>query len=188
MTAGRLLTDLGDFAVAAPAAALMAVWLWTEVDRSLSLVFAGCFAGLVAVVSALKIVAGAAAPSYVGQVWGVSTGAPSGHVALASLVYGGGALVLLRFARGASRIAGVSLGVAAVLTVAVTRVTQRHHTLGDVAAGLIVGAAFTWLFARTLTAAPHPQAPRTAWLLTALVAAPALVLASGLRMPSTAFL
>jgi len=80
----------------------------------------------------------------------LSQGAPSGHAAFATIVYGSLAAVLVVLdGRPVARLAAV-LCAAVIAIVAVTRVTLIMHTAGDVIAGFAVGGIGVFVFARAL--------------------------------------
>ena len=167
----------------------IAVWLWAAIGRSLALTFAACVAGLVLASAALKMIAGVFAPPYSpDHLLRLSPGAPSGHVALAGIVYGAPALVFLRRGQGAGRWIGAGVCAGAIAIVSLTRVTLHHHTVGDVTAGAALAAVAIAVFDRRLSAGEARPVLRTAPLLALIVFVAAVMLLSGARLPSTRFL
>ena len=67
--------------------------------------------------------------------------APSGHMALATVVYGSAALFFRNAGRTVNAVLGQAACVAVILIVGVTRVTLGCHSVADVLGGLAVGGA-----------------------------------------------
>ncbi len=179
-------SDLGDTVSALASAAVIAVWAWRCVSRPSAAAFLVSLAALIGVVIGLKLLAGAyaAAPDQT-PAFAFSTGAPSGHAALASFVYGSAALFCRRAGRGGLAAVSPLLLAAVVAAVAATRVTLGFHTIADVMAGLLVGGLFLLLIDRVLRAqAVRPTQPVGA-LLTVLLLAAGLVALLGVKLPST---
>ncbi|WP_304171048.1 phosphatase PAP2 family protein [Phenylobacterium aquaticum] len=189
MHAARLITDLGDLFPATAVAAVVFAWCWARLDRPTAMTFAICFVGTAVVDTVLKIGAGQVFP-YPDELslFQFSSGAPSGHAALATVVYGAAILLFALTCRGAVAALGVVVTTLALLAVLVTRVTLRTHTIPDVAAGVAVAAGFLFLFDRVRARRGHPRGEGAASLLTGMVLAGAFALLSGVRISSDMFL
>jgi len=107
---------------------------------------------------------------------------PSGHAASAPLVYGGLLFALLPGRAG--RAAGLVLGLAIGIGIAVTRLALDQHTLPDVVAGGAIGVAGMVVLYVTLG---HP--PEAFRRLAAIGLAGAVLIGfHGLRLPSEGWL
>src|ERR1700733_2864996 len=93
------LTDLGNLAVVGPAAIVCWYWLLRRWDVAIALRFLWAFTATFAAVCGLKVISRLVGDSLVGTPFALSTGAPSGHMAMTTLVYGGMAVLLLRLDR-----------------------------------------------------------------------------------------
>lgn len=189
MTLWRTLSDLGDTVNALASAGVIAIWCWRMVNRLSAGAFVAGLAALMAAVVGLKLISAtyAAAPDQTAP-FALSTGAPSGHAALASFIYGSAALLCLRAGRGALAAVSPLLLVAVIATVAATRVTLGFHTVADVVAGVLVSAVPLLLVDRALRAqAVRPSVP-TAALLTGLLVVASVTAVCGVRLPSTVLL
>jgi len=179
-------SNLGDLFAAGCVAAVVALWCWAKLNRLLAAVFAACFVGAVGAAIALKMIAATYAPSLAdaGR-FALSQGAPSGHAACATVVYGAAGLLFFRAGRGPVERAGLIYCLAVIAAVCITRITLRTHTMGDVAAGVAVSLAFLALFDRALHVQLRPAtAVSMAPLLSAMMVAALLALASGVRITS----
>jgi membrane-associated phospholipid phosphatase len=133
------ITNLGNLAVVGPAAVL--IWVWLARHRGLRAAIryqwpvAACFA----VTVALKLASRESGGCLQGTLLELSTGAPSGHMAMSTVVYGGVALMLLRRGPEPINLLTALLVIATLIGVAVTRVILHTHTPADVAAGLLIG-------------------------------------------------
>ena len=182
------ITSLGDLAVVGPAAVL--VWLWLAYHRGLRAAIryqwpvAVCFVLTVA----LKMVSRATGGSLQGTPFELSTGAPSGHMSMSTVVYGGVALMLLR--RGPEPVSLLTflLVVMTLTGVAVTRVTLHAHTLADVAAGLLIGGACAIWAGQVAEVPAHETARDVAQLVILVVGIVLLMHLSGFRFDSAAIL
>jgi membrane-associated phospholipid phosphatase len=183
-------TSLGDLFPGGCVAAGVTLWCWSKLNRLLALVFAFCFGGAVASAFALKLVAIAYAPPLEdADRFMLSQGAPSGHAACATVVYGCAAVIFAKVWRGAAALTGLAWCLGVIAVVCVTRLTLRDHTVADVAAGVAVGLAFAALFERAAQAQIKPApAPRASGLLIVMIVIALLALASGVRISSTKFL
>jgi len=147
----ELLTDFGNTLVASAAALIILAWLWGRLGWVSGLAFLVCFVGVIGAVAGLKFMAYDLRPP-VGEtsILGLSQGAPSGHTAVAAIVYGClAAILVIADRRPPAWIAGL-LCVVVVVAVAITRVTLIRHTIGDVIAGLLVASVGVGVFARAL--------------------------------------
>jgi undecaprenyl-diphosphatase len=188
MIAERLVTDLGDLLGVSVVAAVLTIWCWRQLDRLTAAVFILTYAADVVVTTGLKtIAAGMNPPPPELDPLGLSSGAPSGHVALTVVVYGSAALLFAHATRGWAAATGVIACVCVIAGVAVTRVTTGAHTIGDVLAGAAVGGAILALPVTVLRTRPPQRAGSGHWLLAAMTLAAAVMLSSGLRMPSGDF-
>lgn len=189
MSPARLITDLGDLFPASAVAAVVFGWCWSKLDRLTAMAFAVCFMGTVLVDTVLKLGAGQLFPYPDGlSLFQLSSGAPSGHAALATMVYGGAIVLFAGTCRGASAVAGVLLSALALAAVLVTRVTLHTHTVADVAAGVVVAGLFVLLFDRVRARRDHPRGDSGPALLAGMVLVGAFALISGVRISSTMFL
>jgi undecaprenyl-diphosphatase len=185
MTAAWLVTDLGDLFVASAAGLAIVVWAWINLGRMTALAFWTCHAATFGLVTLIKLWTGRNLPQP-DQVplWAPSAGAPSGHAAMAAIVYGCAAAIFLKAGRGPLAAVGAALSILAIVLVAVTRVTLHTHSAADVAAGLAVAGGFVALFAKVLAVQVQDQAPQMGGLAASLLIVTALALASRLRISS----
>ena len=185
----QLATDLGNAFVAFCVALAFAAWLWTRMSRLLAFTFGACFVAAAAATTGLKLVShellGAVSDT---PILALSKGAPSGHAALASVVYGSAAMVFLNASRRPVGLLGYAWCVLVIGLVAVTRVTLVRHTAGDVIAGLVVGGLGAFVFRRALRWQGPARPILTGDLLLAMVVVATLALASGVRLSSTHFI
>jgi membrane-associated phospholipid phosphatase len=185
----ELLSDFGNALVASAAALIILAWLWRRLGWVAGLVFLVCLAGMVGSVIGLKFMAYDLRPP-VGEtsILSLSQGAPSGHTAFATFVYGGMAAILATAdRRPGAWIAGL-LCIAVVAAVAITRVTLTRHTIGDVLAGLAVGGIGVGLFARALVVQLQGRRLRAIAPFVAVMVVTVTLLASGLRLNTLALL
>lgn len=188
MTLAQLVTDLGDLLVASAAAAVVLLWMRAAFDRVTATVFAAAFLGSAALVTLLKLISAEmfSAPHGAGLLE-LSSGAPSGHAALALAAYGSAAVLFRRVAGGVLSLLGQLVCGLAVAGVAVTRVTLDTHSAADVLAGLAVAAPAVLMVALVTRRRPaRPGAAAAArGFAVALAAATLVLLVSGARLPST---
>lgn len=189
MSPARLITDLGDLFPATAVAAVIFAWCWTKLDRLTAMAFAVCFAGTVVVDTVLKLFAGQMFPyPDDASMFQFSSGAPSGHAALATLVYGVAIVLFAWTCRGLAAALGGLVAALALAVVLVTRVTLRTHTIADVVAGVAVAGLFVVLFDRVRARRDHPRGDGAPLLLAGMVFAGAFALLSGVRISSSMFL
>lgn len=179
-------TELGNLAVVGPAAFM--VWLWLSHRRGPAAAwrFLWPVATVFALTILLKMVSRDMGGSFAGTPFMLSEGAPSGHVGMSTVVYGGVTLMLLR--RGVEPIGVLAcLLTAMTLTgIAITRVTLHAHTPADVAAGFVLGGVCAVWAARQAEVPAREPVHRVAELVLLLVVVVALMEFSGLRFDSAA--
>jgi undecaprenyl-diphosphatase len=148
--------------------------------------FAAPLLGAFLVTLALKAVAAWAGWPMRAPMALLSYTAPSGHAGMSAAVYGGAALLATRGMPGPAALVirgGVAL---VVVMVAVSRLVLTVHGLGDVVAGLAIGAiAADWAARATPT---HPAALWPGRMLLLLGGVAAAMLGSGLRFESARWL
>lgn len=189
MSPARLITDLGDLFPATAVAAVVFGWCWAKLDRLMAMSFAVCFMGAAIVDTVLKFGAAQMFPYPDGlSLLQLSSGAPSGHAALATMVYGAAIVLFAGTCRGLSAAAGVLVSGLALAAVLVTRVTLHTHTIADVAAGVAVAGLFVLVFDMVRRRRDHPRGDGGPVLLAGMVVVGAFALISGVRISSTMFL
>ena len=182
-------TSLGALFPAACVAASAALWCWFSLNRLVATCLLVCFGGAVGASIGLKLIAGATAPPLSGAgLFQFTQGAPSGHAVAATMAFGCAAVLFARLWRTTWSGVGLAGCALAILAVCVTRVTLHTHSIADVAAGLLVGLGFLWLFDRAVQVQHRPPTGSAAGLLGVVAGAALLALASGLRISSTHFL
>jgi membrane-associated phospholipid phosphatase len=184
-----LATDLGDFLCAAAVAVAVVIWAWIYFDRLAAGAMLFAYLLTVAAVTGLKLVSADVLPPLADAApMSLSQGAPSGHMALATVVYGAAALFCGKAMRDRFGLLGLILCTGAIAVVGYTRVVLGHHTIADVAAGFVLGALALSLPAIVVNARPAKADVRLGRLLISMIIVGAVALASGARMPSTLFL
>ncbi|PPQ29712.1 phosphatase PAP2 family protein [Rhodopila globiformis] len=132
----HFLTNLADLAVVLPAACVIAVMLaltgWTRG----ALIWLVVVIGTLATVAALKIGFAACGPIRIGD----AVNSPSGHVAGGTVVYGGLAALLIRYA-GAGRGWALLPAPLVAALIGLTRIALGAHTVPEVVIGGVVGCA-----------------------------------------------
>jgi len=183
------LSDFGNALVASAAALVILAWLGSRLGWVASLAFLICFLGVIGAVVGLKFIAFDLRPP-VGEtnILGLSEGAPSGHTAFATIVYGALAAILVVVDRRPRAWAAAALCLAVIAAVAITRVTLDRHTIGDVVAGLIVAGVGVGAFASALQnlARDRSVSAMAPFILVAVVTG--ALLASGIRFNTLALL
>jgi undecaprenyl-diphosphatase len=129
---------LGEANILLPASALIALLLWCRNARRGGLFFLAAVVLCAAVVVAMKSSIGDFRWTVLGHTFNAK-GFPSGHVAMATVFWGGLALIVQR-GYAPLLLAPIPLVAIAVL------VMHWHHTL-DLAAGFAIGAACLYLMA-----------------------------------------
>jgi len=158
----RFLTDFGDAMVVLPIAAATLAWLVRVAGPRTAglwcLALLACGGGT----ALLKVYFDACAAPL------PSIASPSGHASMSTLVYGSLALILGAEAAPWQRFAAAALGAAAIIGIALSRVTLGAHSVAEVAIGLAIGAGVLALFARRYLEAP-PAARNLAPLAVSVV-------------------
>lgn len=189
MTIYHVLSDWGDFLCASGVAVAVAVWAWLYLSRLSAVAFSVAYLLTVACGLLLKLISQQyALPVSLANIWAFSDGAPSGHMALATVVYGSAALFFHHSASGWRALAGQAICAAVIMVVGVTRVTLQFHTIPDVLAGLALGGVAILIPASVLYRRGVEGQPLAGRLIMAMLAVGCLILMSGIRMPSTNFL
>jgi membrane-associated phospholipid phosphatase len=186
----QLATDLGDLLCVTAMAGVVGFWCWQQIDRLASAAFAATYALALCVTTSLKMISASfGPPPYMASAFQLSSGAPSGHVALSVVVYGSAAYLCARTARGWEALLAQGACFAVIVAVAVTRVTLHTHTVADVVAGAVLGVLFTALPILLVWSRPRPHRLEGSarWLIAGMAAAGLFMLASGVRMPSGDF-
>jgi membrane-associated phospholipid phosphatase len=137
----RFLTDFGDAMVVLPIAAATLAWLARIAGARTAglwcLALLACGGGT----ALLKIYFGACAAPL------PSIASPSGHTSMSTLVYGSLALIVGAEAPSWQRFATAAMGAAAVIGIALSRVTLGAHSVEEVLLGLAIGGSALALFA-----------------------------------------
>jgi len=183
------LSDFGNALVAGAAALVILAWLWGRLGWVSGLVFLICFLGVIGSVVGLKFMAyGLRPPVDETSIFGLSQGAPSGHTALATIVYGGLAAILAVVDRRPRAWAAAGFCAAVIAAVAVTRVTLDRHTAGDVIAGFVVAGVGVGVFARAMAVQMRDRSAGAMAPFAAVLTLTVLLLMSGLRFNAPALL
>jgi undecaprenyl-diphosphatase len=146
---------VATLAIVASALALAATRRWRP-----ALFVAVAMIGEVTLFLATVSIIGRARPSveHLGPDLPPTSSFPSGHVAAATTLYGGVAMLVLAWTRARRRWLALAGAVVAVLLVAAARLYYGVHYPTDVLAGLLLGLAWLTVCARVLH--PGPAAPR----------------------------
>ncbi|CAN5152723.1 hypothetical protein BH10PSE4_BH10PSE4_07030 [soil metagenome] len=189
MSGQRLVSDLGNLFVAGSVGAVVLVWTGLRLNRLVAATFGVAFVGVVLAAAGLKLVSRhyLAEPGLTSTLM-LSRGAPSGHAAITTLVYGCAAVIFLRAGKGGLAALGFLGALVAIAGVGITRVTLQAHTLSDVLCGLMLGLLGVWAFSRALKAQVGDRKVAILGLGLAMAAAALLALLSGLRISSDQFL
>jgi len=177
-------TAFGNLAVVGPAAVVAWLWLLRRRGFWAAWQFQWPVAVTFFLVVGLKMVSHDAGPSFVGTPIMLSEGAPSGHMAMSTVVYAGLALMLLR--RGVEPIGLLMAMLVAIslIGIAITRVTLHAHTPADVVAGFIIGGACA-IWAGWVSRVPEREPVRHVAELVLIILGTVLVMhLSGLRFDS----
>ncbi len=183
------LTDFGNALVASAAAVVMLAWLWSRLSWVSALAFLICLLGVLGSVVCLKLIAYDILPP-VDQtsILALSEGAPSGHTAFATIVYGSLAAILAVADRRRRAWAAAIVCLGVILAVAVTRVTLDRHTAGDVVAGFLVAGIGAGVFARALASQVKDRSRGAVGLFAAVAVVTIGLLITGFRFNALAFL
>jgi membrane-associated phospholipid phosphatase len=192
MRLDRIATDLGDLFCVTALAGVVGFWCWRQLDRLTAAAFGATYAFALCATTGMKMIsARIGLPPSEAAPFQLSSGAPSGHVALSVVVYGSAAYLCGKAARGWEARLVQAACLLVIGAVAVTRVTLHTHTIADVLAGALVGGLLTTLPVVLVWSRPGPGPERTAnaarWLMAGMAAAALFMLASGVRMPSGDF-
>ena len=168
----QYLTDFADQAVVLPVVVAIAVALAAQGWRRGALAWLGVVAASFAVMLGLKLVFLACWPVF----WPMDIHSPSGHVAAATVVAGGMALLLLR-----RHLEILPIAALAGTVIGISRLVLRVHSLPEVVLGAAVGLAGTAALVRLAGPVPRLKAKPlvAATVLTAFVF-------HGLHMPAEA--
>ncbi len=186
----QLATDLGDQLCVTAMAAVVGFWCLRQIGRLAAMAFVMTYLTALGVVTGLKLLADIFfLPPALSEPMELSSGAPSGHVALSWVVYGSAAYLCGRASRRWDAILGQLACLAVMIGIAVTRVTLHTHTIADVISGAIVGGIVVSV-PILLVWSRQPDRRNAAsvpWLLAGMAAAGAFMLASGVRLSSGDF-
>jgi undecaprenyl-diphosphatase len=178
----RTATALGDPLAASAVAMVVFAWCWRYRGRIMALVFAMGFGAVVIATALLKMLSFEAFLNPgVTDPWRLSDGAPSGHAALATVVYGSASLLFATGGQGLTSVCGALLSLAALAAVLVTRVTLHAHTIADVVAGLALSGLFVLLFDQVRRRRAHGPGGGAVYLLAGMAGAATIALLS--RVP-----
>lgn len=182
-------TSLGDLFGALAVAGVIVVWSWLNLNRLIAMALAICVGATFGLVTAIKFWTGRHLPQP-DQValWLPSAGAPSGHSAMAGVVYGCAAAIFVKCGRGSLATLGLLGCILAISLVSITRVTLHAHTIADVVAGLAVAAGFIALFAKVLDAQVQDHAPRIDALMISMLIVAVFAMVSRVRITSAGIL
>jgi membrane-associated phospholipid phosphatase len=129
------LTNFGDAAVLLPLSGILFLWLLAARPVRAALAWAAALTVCNGVLAVLKVYFFACPLT-------PSLHSPSGHTGFSVMVYGGLAVILALETRSRRRrIAIVAGGVAATVSIAVSRLLLGVHTVTEVALGALIGAA-----------------------------------------------
>lgn len=143
-------TDLGDLAVTLPAAVLLLVLVMATDGARLALRIAAALALCVVVTTAGKLLFLAC-----GAAWRVPVASPSGHAAIAALVYGAWAHWLVQTTAAPWRLGWYAAAFVLAGAVAATRVALGAHNTTEALIGLAIGGLCVTLVLRTPSQAPR---------------------------------
>lgn len=182
------ITDFGNLAITGPVAAALLAWIAWRWGLAAAWRFAWPVAFVFAATVVLKMVSRSIGSSVPLGAFALSRGAPSGHMAMATIVFGGPTLMLLRRGLQPAALLIAMFTGAILVGIAVTRVTLHTHTPADVVAGLLLGGlAAIWLV-RWLPVPPWVGRREIAELLALGVGVAVLMHLSGYRFDSTTFI
>lgn len=189
MSFAELATDQGDLLCATAVAGTVAVWAWLYLSRLAAWAFVLAYLTTIVTTTGLKLVALEVLPPLAGAApMTLSQGAPSGHMALATVVYGTAALFCGKAGRDWRAVLGQILCVAVIACVGFTRVELRNHTIADVLAGLAMGGLALSFPAMVVRARPVEGKMLLGRLIATMALVNAMFLLSGIRMPSSRFI
>lgn len=180
----RALTRFGSIVVTAPAALVMVLWLARVAGREVALRFAAPIITTFVTIVALKFVMRATGGAFASTPLAFSAGAPSGHMGMGTVVYGGFTLLLLRRRRDAVSLSVAALTLFLLIAIGITRVTLHAHLPPDVAVGLLIGGSCAAWMAKTVTLPATLSEHDVARLLLIVAASIAIMHLSGLTLNS----
>ncbi len=184
-----LVTSLGDLFAASVVAGVIIVWSWINLNRLIALTFAICVGATFGLVTAIKLWTGRHLPEpELVALWLPSAGAPSGHSAMAAVVYGCAAAIFVKRGQGPLAATGLLGCLMAIALVCITRVTLDTHTAADVVAGLAVAGGFIALFARVLDVQAQDHIPRIDTLMISMLIVALFAVISRVRISSAGIL
>lgn len=136
------ITTYGDVTITSLAAAAIAAWLFIEDEKRLAFWWSILFAAGMGIVIATKM-------AFIG--WGIGIRAIdfagfSGHAMRAAAVLPVLLYLILQRTRFIVRAGGVALGFACAAMIGVSRVVLHTHSVSEVVAGLLLGAAISLPF------------------------------------------
>ncbi|RQO38884.1 PA-phosphatase [Variovorax sp. KBW07] len=150
------LTHLGDFAFLAPVCLVVALVLWRHAHHGLAFGWVLALGGIVVLNPALKHIFARARPLHNhGLAFETSFSFPSGHSAGAIVSYGMLLYLALRTLPARWHVPAAMAAVAAILTIACSRIFLQVHFASDVAAGLLTGLAWLLVCVGSLEYARH---------------------------------
>jgi membrane-associated phospholipid phosphatase len=144
MSPWTAITAFGDFAVMAPAALAIMLWLFVAGEGRLAFWWGTLFAAGMGAVVATKI-------AFIG--WGVGIDALdftgiSGHAMRAGAVLPVMSYLALQKSSPALRAGGVSLGFAGAILIGISRLEVHAHSVSEVVSGMLLGSAVALGFMR----------------------------------------
>ena len=150
------LTHLGDAQLLAPVCGLVALLLWRNAHRGLALGWVTALGGIVVLNPALKHIFARARPVHDhGLALETSFSFPSGHSAGAIVSYGMLLYLALRLLPARWHVPAAMAAVAAIVTIACSRIFLQVHFASDVAAGLLTGLGWLLVCVSSLEYARH---------------------------------
>lgn len=164
----NFVTNFGDAMVVLPVAAATLAWLTRVAGLRTAALWCGALLLCGGGTALLKIYFHACAAPL------ESLNSPSGHASMSTLVYGSLALIVGTEAAPWQRFATATVGAAAIVGIALSRIELGAHSMAEVALGLVIGGTTLALFARGYLEA-RPTV-RHVWPLLATVALLLLVL------------
>lgn len=132
------LGPLGELLVTGPVAGILALWCMLSGERRGAFAIGAATAGVLASVSALKLVSNLTMAPWRFHWGSVSNLFPSGHVAMATVVYGAAALCIYRSVPRAGW-AATAGAVGLVALIGLERVQSGSHPPLDVVGGALLG-------------------------------------------------
>jgi membrane-associated phospholipid phosphatase len=150
------LTHLGDAAFLAPVCLIVALVLWRHAHHGLAFGWMLALGGIVVLNPALKQIFERARPLHDHRLaMETSFSFPSGHSAGAIVSYGMLLYLALRTLPARWHVPAAMAAVAAILTIACSRIFLQVHFASDVAAGLLTGLAWLLVCVGSLEYARH---------------------------------